>query len=316
MLRGLLIRQGLLLVDLLLAGAIVVMAYFVVSDVFAQQDILANESSAEPTEAPQPERLRTALNRQEYDIIGERGLYGPAGNTSSDAPPAEVLDEPTEIETTLPLQLFGTVSAFPTDPLATAIIENGFSKTTETYYLNQPVVENVILAEVHDSKVVLFNKAKNTRENLYIKDDSLNVLQGAAVGSPEGPSAEASRMPPRPGRMAVTADAGEPTALKREELIKDLEQIDFAQTIAELSPELVHDANGKVTGITSKTVENIPMAKKFGFKNGDEIQMINGVPIDSQQRIIEVFNRFQNAPTHWVRVMRNGKPQTLVFKIE
>jgi type II secretory pathway component PulC len=83
-----------------------------------------------------------------------------------------------------------------------------------------------------------------------------------------------------------------------------------------LSPQLKKDENGNVIGITSPNIGKIPLAQKYGFKDGDVIQTINGVTIDSEQRVMEVLSRYQNAPTHYVSILRDGKPQTLVFRVE
>ena len=306
MLRGLLIRQGLLIVDVFLAVLILVVGFGMVRRAFETDDAIrvAGPGVSQPGE--RPSLARTMPERATFESIVETDLFGPAAKTpgATAAEPEEVLSVQ---ETTLPLRLFGTVAAYPTDPLGTAVIENEETRLRDVYYLNQAVSDNVILKEIHHKEVRLMNKASNTLEVLRAEE------MPAETAAPPGGFARGGRA--ASSRSGVASRPNQ-VMINRSELYNELAQVNPAEFYAQISPQLKKDANGQVIGVTSPNIAKIPLAQKYGFRDGDVIQTINGVTIDSEQRIIEVLTRYQNAPTHYVSILRDGRPQTLVFRVE
>jgi len=318
MLRGLLMRQGLLLADLILALLILAVGFGLVLRAFQTDDVatrLASPSAA-AAGAEKPNYVRTMPERSTYNVVAATDLFGPAAKTPGAGAAAADTEKPLEVqETTLPLRLFGTVAAYPTDPLGSAIIENGETKVTDVYYLNQTVLDGVILKEIHHKEVRLLNTKTNVLEVLRVDETSRPAV--ASSSSRPVPFAPGSnRGASGPSRGGTSATRPNQVSINRAELMTELSQLNPAEFYAQLSPQLKKDENGNVIGITSPNIGKIPLAQKYGFKDGDVIQTINGVTIDSEQRVMEVLSRYQNAPTHYVSILRDGKPQTLVFRVE
>ncbi len=314
MLRSLLIRQGLLAVDVFLALLILVVGAAIVQRAFETDDAIARiAATALSSAAERPNYVRQMPDRSAFESIARTDLFGAAAKTAGAVEVAE--EKPLEVqETTLPLRLFGTVTSGPQDPLASAVIENGQTRVTDVYYLNQTVMDEVILKEILHKEVRLLNKKTNTLEVLRVDETSRQVAGG---GSPGGASVPGGRsVASGSSRSGVRGDRPNQVSINRTELMTELSQLNPTEFYAQLSPQLKRDNNGNVIGITSPNIGKIPLAQKYGFKDGDVIQTINGVTIDSEQRIMEVLARYQNAPTHYVSILRDGKPQTLVFRVE
>ena len=69
-------------------------------------------------------------------------------------------------------------------------------------------------------------------------------------------------------------------------------------------------------GLVASEIESWAMGSKLGFKNGDIVQSINGISIDSREKLLEVAQRFGNASNFRVGILRDGKPRALTIRLE
>ncbi len=307
MVRGLLIRQALTAVNLLLALGIAYVIYLIGVQQFGPKVVVTELD----LEGIGDSELKVAKvgPREAYQPIVSGRLFGDAGSTPP-PPPPPVEAEPTVVASTSPLKLLATVTSSPTDPLATAIIDNPTAPPpapkVSTYYLNQVVMPGLKLAEVHRRRVRLFNENKNQYEELTIQAPGTGTVTGQP-GSPGGRS--------RQGAEGATESANHVT-LERQAILDEVNAYSYTDLMAELNPQLVEDDKGNVIGITSASLENIPLAQSAGLKNNDVIQSINGMNIDSEQKIGEIAQKIGPANTVRLSITRDGKPQTLTIKVQ
>ncbi|MBI5093189.1 MAG: hypothetical protein HZB26_12210 [Candidatus Hydrogenedentes bacterium] len=296
--RSLIIRQLFVLVDLALALALIAVLWLVVARVLRPEAAAPAPGAVEGATA-QPLELREVRARADYDVIANSALFGPGGQI---APPQAPIDVPANdpvVATKLPLRLVGTAAAAPTDPVATATIENVASKTQAVYYLNDEIMAGVKLVEVQRRKVLLEN---NQKRELLSMDEEPPAPAGPVVAS----AADAG---PKLGASPLKI------SMKKDELITEL-SANYADILGQVSPEQHTDASGKVDGYTSKNLANVPLAKKMGLQNDDVLQQINGVTIDSPEKIVEVANKFKDNRTFQLTIQRNGKRQVITYNLE
>ena len=117
---------------------------------------------------------------------------------------------------------------------------------------------------------------------------------------------ESSSLPPPPPNQSYAY-------VPRPEAQDELK--DPVQFIGKLSPRLAYDVKGSVIGITSPNIAQSPVALKMGFQNGDIVQAINGEPIQSEQDVFELINKYYTVPVHQVTVLRNGTSQVLTIQL-
>ncbi|NLO33443.1 MAG: PDZ domain-containing protein [Candidatus Hydrogenedentes bacterium] len=72
-------------------------------------------------------------------------------------------------------------------------------------------------------------------------------------------------------------------------------------------PRIAHDNNGNPLGLTANNVDSIPYASEYGFREGDIISSVNGIPIQSESQIFSLIPQFQNVKNFQVEVLRNGQ---------
>lgn len=307
MVRGLLIRQVLTAVNLLLA---LVIAYIIVLVCMQQFGASASTNTLDDLVSDGGRgalKIASVGPRSDYESIINGRLFGEAGTVA--APPTDA-PKPVDdviVPTTFQGKLLATVASYPTDPLATAVIDNPAATTpikTSTYYLGKPITDNYVLLEVHRRRVILLNTEKNQKEELQMEQ-----LGGkTAVASSALTSARNAKV--------AGADTANHVTVERTAIMEELNSYDYADLMAELNPTLVEDEKGNITGITSASLTSIPLAKQVGLKDNDVIQAVNGITIDSEQKIGEIAQKVGNANTIRLSVLRDGKPQMLTVKVQ
>jgi type II secretory pathway component PulC len=311
MTRGLFIRQIFVLVDLGLAVLAVFMLGAVVLKVLEpapKVNALEADGTGEVPGEMTP-GLRVAA-RADYNSIKDNGLFGGAGAFD----PALVVEEPEPViedvpieETSLNLQLVGTTASYPTDPLASAIIRNNDQRgQSGTYFLNEAVLPDegrgtVKLVEVYPRWVYILNETKSpaVKEKLSMGD-----ADGAVVASS-----------PAPAQAPGNTSGVEQVSINREEFTRELYE-NYATLVTQIRPQYYRDENGNVVGLTADNIGQIPLAKKLSLTDGDVLQSLNNERIDSEQKVMELFQKYRNSNSFRIGILRGGRPQVITYRLE
>ena len=306
MVRSLVIRQAFVLLEVSLA-ALAVFAILVVVG------ILGNKSQVNPVGNSDIEesnaatlRIATAKPFESYNAIVTGGLFGEAGRWDPDAapPPPPPPPEVTELEDTkLNLKLTGAFgSRLMHDPFAAAFIADLDKKTpSRGFAIGDEVVDRVTLIEIYHREVILLN-ARNTPEKKerLAMDDEGN----------QAPASRSNRRPQRGNRLATQR-----VPLKRAEIQKDI-LASYADIVNKVKPTEYKDASGKVVGITAGNINDIPLAKKLALEDGDVFTSVNNEKIDSVQKVMELTNKYRNAGTLRIGILRNGKKKIITYNLQ
>ncbi len=307
MLRGLIIRQAFVLVDVALVALLLLVGYVWFLKIFEPEGTGSAVVAGPDSEGGSAIQMASVGDRSDYDVIAKNGFLGRAGATNNipEAPPPPGSGGGPTVENK-DLILLATVATYPTDPLAGAVIKDKRTNAEKTYYMNQPVTADVTLLEVHKRKVILLNKKKNNqRETLRMEEPEQ-----------EGGSTAPKTLSPTASRRSVGRPDSKVVTIKKAEIYKQLSEDNYAEVALQLSPQLHKDANGKIDGITSSNLEKNPLAQEMGLKNGDIVQKVNNVAIDSEKKLMQIVGQFQHAKVIKVSILRNGKPQLLTIRIE
>lgn len=306
MVRGLVIRQLFLVLDLILIGLIVLTAAMVIMQLVNTPKIVnaspVDSGSIAGSSGDLVDELR---ERTAYNSIQENGLFGPAGRFSKPVAPP-VVEEPVVVdesleETKLNLKLWGVTSLSPRSPFASASIEDMSMKDgSKLFHVNESVVEGVTLEEIHARWVILLNTRETParRERLSMDDEEdANMASNAAASS-------------RSNRATVLPS--ERVELDKNAFVQEL-YVNYADLVTKVKPELYRDANGKVAGITAADISDVPLARQLGLENGDILQTVNNEQIDSEQKILEMVQKYQNSNAFRIGIMRNGKQKIITY---
>lgn len=300
MIRSLVIRQSFLVIDaalvvLALATGVMVVAKFLEAPL-SIPPVQANEADA----GAEQQYVRAVAARDQYNSPLAARLFGDAGAYDPGASPVEApleTAQTTVVETELNLRLIGTTA---TDTLASAIIEDGsMPGSAKSYDVGTVVVENVTLEEVHPRHVLIRNKqnGKDQTEKLSMDDQKDQQVASAAPILPNA------------------GGGTERKTINRQELMQDL-MLNYQDLITKVKPELYRDASGKVVGITASNIGQIGVAQKLGIQDGDVLQTVNNENIDSEAKVMEMIQKYQNASSFRIGLLRNGKPSVVTYRLE
>lgn len=308
MVRGLVIRKTFILVDLALALLIAVVACLVAMEmtrVIPGPDAVTAEGGAPTEESVQS--LPQVSERAAYASLRQSGLFGEAGRWDPKAvappAPAEKPPEPDVVDTSLNLRLMGTIALGGGSKFSTAFIENlDTNDRGRGYLIGDQVMDNVTLEEVLAREVIVLNKRFDPPKRERLKMDEAQAESGTPFQAPS-PAA-----PPDAG-------ASERISLKRDELMQDL-YANYADLVTNVKPELARDANGNVIGVTAPNIGQVPLAQKLGIQDNDVLQTVNNEQIDSEQKILEIVQKYQTATSFRIGIMRDGKPKVITYRLE
>jgi len=301
MLRSLLIRQSFFWVDITLAAAFVVTVAAVVYGLLTPPKVEAMVDPG-PVDAD-AFQLAKVDERSTYGSIISSGLFDDAGNfdaTEPPPPPPKPI-EPEVEETKLNLRLIGTTVV---PGFSSAIIEEKDKRNTAaTYVTDDPIMDNVTLLEIDKRSVLILNElnGKRKRERLSMDDEENRpqVAQAPQRAEPE-PVREAG------GIQRIT--------LNRQDLMNEI-MTSYSDIVTKVRPELARDDNGDVLGVTANNINQIPLARKLGLKNGDILQTVNNEKIDSEGKIYEMIQKYQNASSLRIGVVSNGAPKVITYRL-
>jgi general secretion pathway protein C len=80
-------------------------------------------------------------------------------------------------------------------------------------------------------------------------------------------------------------------------------------------PNLVPVGNGKIDGFRILDVVDGSLFTKLGIKNGDIIKSVDGDPVDSPAKAMDLYNSLRNKQQVQISMDRNGSPTTMTYNI-
>jgi type II secretion system protein C len=305
MIKGIAIRRTFNLIEAILGIVLIVLLGYAIHS-FTKPPAKTSSS-----QSPEDESIFAIVaESDDYSMIQKNGLFGTAATLKTVGPAKPPVDIPPptgeEVPTSLPLTLKGTVVSAP--PLASATIEvREKGSFTDTFYLDQEIMDGVILKEVRKKEVVLQNNRSNRPEVL-----KLTYLMSSATGVSGRPASTIQRSRPS-NRAPQTASRVQSIPLNRKQITDQLDA-DYEKYASTVDVKVVEE-DGKVKGITTDNIEDIPSAKSFGFKNGDILVSVNNEKVDSVDKITEIANKYQNATNLTIGILRDNKPETFRYTL-
>ena len=93
------------------------------------------------------------------------------------------------------------------------------------------------------------------------------------------------------------------------------ENVDPNQLLIQHMPSIAKDASGNAVGMSIPNISGIPFATQLGFRDGDVISSVNGVPLQDPSQIMALAPQFKDTKQFNVQVIRGGKPMNLTINV-
>ena len=266
--------------------------------VLSVRDKFVAQSAAPITQKTPPKKRPL---RQQYDIITHRNIFNAEGfippPLSSGSPENPDMGQP--VPSRLPLKLIGTiVHANPARSVATIQVQG--KKITP--YLPRDDMESIAqLVKVERFTAVLRNNQNGRLEYIEIKDDGVNL-------------AVQNTMAPRKSRQGPQRQ-GNNVSLKRSEVDRYIQNLPALLQQARAIP-YIEPGTGAIGGFRLVEIQPGSLYENLGFKRNDLIKNVNGEPVNSPAKAMELYNSLKTDSSIAIDIERNGRMQTLNFSIE
>jgi len=93
------------------------------------------------------------------------------------------------------------------------------------------------------------------------------------------------------------------------------QNIDISAMLMQHTPTIATDANGSPLGLTAPGIASIPYAAQLGFQDGDIVTAVNGESIRDLGQLLGLMDRFKNAKSLNINILRGGQPTTVTISL-
>jgi general secretion pathway protein C len=255
---------------------------------------------------------------QSIDILAlkESQVFGQidqaAATEAAAATPAPSVIENDAVDTQLNLVLRGVIGSSD-DASARAIIANGAEADVYAPGDELPVGRGVTLAKVLDLRVILNNNGRY--ESLWLYKDDPN----ARIATPYVPEQDASRSWPdengnmdgnqgeHPQPLFVDKSPGYDSPSQDANPMGSADPSgEVARSLADVVAMSIHREGGQVVGYKIRPGRNAEQFTALGLQSDDIVTAVNGVPLTSPGKVMEIYKNMSNATSASLEIKRGG----------
>ena len=252
-----------------------------------------------------PAVRRLALT--DYAVIPERNLFN-ANPPSGDSAAVQVVEEVVQ-PTQLRLRLIGIVAG-DSPQQQYAIIEDLQRNGAQDLYQVGDVVQHAAIIDIRPECVLL--DTRRQREKLCFAYDDTRDTNGRPA-PPRGRDARNDAAAPADGPTGddvVRIDQG--TWRVKRDLVR--EQFADLGTLSRQVRVTPHMIQGRPSGFRLTRLRP-GLLQQIGLINGDVLQRVNGLDINSPEEALKAYQAVQNEPTVRLEILRRNSPTTLTYEI-
>lgn len=271
--------------------------------ILAYRDRMLPQSA--PAARPKPPRFDTSLSRGVYNGIASRNMFASSGvipDALVDKNKGSEQKEAPPVPSQLPLNLIGTL--VHTNPAKSiAAIEVKGKNQVVSYSPGKEIAGMASILQVERQKVIFRNLNSNRLEYIEMKKESSKVAFGAgkALGVTSG--------------KEVQKVGDNNFSIKRADLLKYTNDLSSILMQARAVPNR-EPGTGNINGFRILDMQPGSIYEQLGLQRMDVIKSVDGTPVDSPAKAMELYNTLKNSPKVTLQVERNGKSETMTYNIQ
>ena len=254
--------------------------------------------------APQAARMGLA----DYAIVSERNVFNanPVAENTAPAITAEAV-QPTQLR----LRLIGVVAGTSPDRQY-AVIEDLQRGGAQDLYQIGDMVQRAAIIDIRPDCVLL--NANQQNEKLCF---DYNVATEANGG---GSSARRRRDARSQATTSASDEASNDDVVRVDDgtwrVKRDLITEQFADlgTLSRQVRVVPHTIQGRPSGFRLTRLRP-GLLQRIGLLNGDVLQRVNGLDINSPEEALKAYQAVQSEPTVRIEILRRNSPTTLTYEI-
>lgn len=271
--------------------------------ILAYRDRMLPQSA--PPSNPKSSQFESGVSRGAYNSITSRNIFA-----SNGVIPDALLDKSKGVEaqreadpvlSQLPLTLIGTlVHSNPEKSLAA--IEVRGKQGVVSYNPGKEIEGMAAITRVERQKVIFRNLNSNRLEYIEMKKEAGKVAFGA--GKTSGDS-----------NKDVQRVSDNNFVIKRADLLKYTNDLSSILMQARAVPNR-EPGTGNINGFRLLDMQPGSIYEQLGLQRMDVIKAVDGTPVDSPAKAMELYNALKSAPKVGIQIERNGKTETLNYTIQ
>ncbi|WP_374079675.1 type II secretion system protein GspC [Bdellovibrio bacteriovorus] len=201
----------------------------------------------------------------------------------------------------LPLNLIGTLVHSNPEKSIAAIEVRGKNQVV-SYSPGKEIEGMASILKVERQKVIFRNLNSNRLEYIEMKKDGNKVAFGAGVKAGGG-----AREVMKTGDNNFT--------IKRADLLKYTNDLSSILMQARAVPNR-EPGTGNINGFRLLDMQPGSIYEQLGLQRMDVIKSVDGTPVDSPAKAMELYNTLKNSPKVTLQIERNGKSETMTYNIQ
>ncbi len=238
-----------------------------------------------------PAAKATSLPLSAYELILQRNIFDSRGPATGSLQGATLADSAEVATRRANLTLLGTMVAGAQSSALLSI-----EKEKALLHLDEELPGGGRIKQI-DRKRVLIRWSDGSEQELLVSDEAPKV---------------SAKPTPANGR-GVRAAGENRWVISRTEIEKARADMNQLLKSARLEPKIV---GGVTQGFLVRMVRSNSLVAKLGIKRGDLIKEVNGVPLDSPEKALQVFQQLREAKKVSVNLLRRGKPLTYSYEVD
>lgn len=238
-----------------------------------------------------------------YSTITKRNIFNAdkkippplTGDGSGGTPDNDTAPVPSQ----LPLALEGTlVSSNPKRSVATIEIKS--RNESSAFSVDDDIRGMARIVAIERRKVIFRNLSNHRLEYIEIPKESALTF---GVKAPAQQSGE------------IKQDDPFNFTINRSDLNKYISNLGAVLNQARMVPNIIPGTGGKVEGFRFVSIQPGSVYEKLGFKPMDVIKAVNGEPVNSPTKAMELYNALRTESKIELKVERNGRDENMNYTI-
>lgn len=257
-----------------------------------------------PPKKTTPQKPPAFVDRSQFSVIINRNLFSASGlipdpiNMSKGRPKKDSDPVPSK----LPITVIGTlVHSNPAKSIAALEIK---SKNVSGSFLTGADLEGMATIEKIERNIVFVrNSSSGVLEYIELSKGGNKVAFGASRADVSKPGKEVQNF------------GNNTFAIKRADLLKYTNDLSSVLMQARAVPN--RDPNtGEINGFRVLDMQPGSIYEQLGLQRMDVIKGVNGEPVDSVQKAMEMYNTLKNGTQVKMQIERGGKTETFTYDVK
>lgn len=271
--------------------------------ILAYRDRMLPQSA--PAARPKTQRFDTGVSRGAYNGIASRNIFSSSGvipDALVDKNKENQQKEADPVPSQLPLSLIGTLVHSNPEKSIAAIEVKGKNQVI-SYTPGKEIEGMASILRVERQKVIFRNLNSNRLEFIEMKKEGSKVAFGAGKTSPLVTGKEVQKV------------GDNNFSIKRADLLKYTNDLSSILMQARAVPNR-EPGTGNINGFRILDMQPGSIYEQLGLQRMDVIKSVDGTPVDSPAKAMELYNSLKNSPKVTLQVERNGKNETMTYNIQ